>query len=191
MLRLLGILSLGGLIFGGRSRRRAMRRGLLLGAVLGFLVSRNPDMKHVHEDARAKAREARETAREAVRTARKELREARKEMIRQRNAERVEAVHTKIEQRKAEREQRLHERLDAIHAEAEARKVRKLQQKEESTREEQAEPASMGDGAQIIKELGDDLERDARTAAMAASVPTIQFPEEDERYHASGKYGYA
>ena len=191
MLRLLGILSLGGLIFGGRSRHRAMRRGLLLGAVLGFLGSRNSDMKHVHEDARDRAKEARETAREADRTARKELREARKEMIRQKNEERVDAVHTKIEQRKAEREQRLHERLDAIHAEAEARKARRLQPKAESTREEQAESASMGEGARIIRGLGENVERDARTAAMAASVPTIQFPEDDERYHPSGKYGYA
>ena len=32
MLRLLGILSLGNLLFGGHHHRRALRRGLLLGA---------------------------------------------------------------------------------------------------------------------------------------------------------------
>ena len=33
-----------------------------------------------------------------------------------------------------------------------------------------------------------DLERDARTAAMAADVPMIQFPEEDDKYFSSRKY---
>ena len=36
-----------------------------------------------------------------------------------------------------------------------------------------------------------ELESDALTAAMAASVPTIDFPEEDVKYHASEKYGFA
>ena len=44
--------------------------------------------------------------------------------------------------------------------------------------------------AKEIRDLAEDLERDARTAAMAADVPVIQFPDEDEKYHASRKYGY-
>ena len=35
-----------------------------------------------------------------------------------------------------------------------------------------------------------NIPSDARTAAMAADVPTIDFPEEDEKYHASRRYGY-
>ena len=42
-----------------------------------------------------------------------------------------------------------------------------------------------------VKELEEEMERNSRTAAMAAEVPMIQFPEEDEKYHASRKYGYA
>ena len=190
MLRLLGILSLGKLIFGGH-HRRTMRGGLLVGAILGFLLSRNPNAEHMKEKAREKAKDARRAAHEAVREARKELRNARKEWSRQRTAERVHDIHARIEERKAEREQRNQERLDAVRAETEARRVRRTQQKEEPVKEVQAEPVSMGEGARIIRELGEDLERDARTAAMAASVPTIDFPEEDERYHVSGKYGYA
>ena len=37
MLRLLGILSLGNLLFGGHHHRRALRRGLLLGALVGLI----------------------------------------------------------------------------------------------------------------------------------------------------------
>ena len=44
MLRLLGILSLGNLLFGGRHTRRALRRGLLLGALLGYFANRDFDM---------------------------------------------------------------------------------------------------------------------------------------------------
>ena len=52
--------------------------------------------------------------------------------------------------------------------------------------------ATAGDEARINEELVEELERDARTAAMAASVPTIHFPdEENEKYYSSGKYGYA
>ena len=55
-----------------------------------------------------------------------------------------------------------------------------------------AMPATAGDEAQANRELVEELERDARTAAMAASVPTIHFPEEEnEKYYSSGKYGYA
>lgn len=52
-------------------------------------------------------------------------------------------------------------------------------------------PASGTNEAKVIRDLTKDLERDARTAAMAADVPTIEFPEEDEKYFSSRKYGYA
>jgi len=191
MLRLLGILSLGNLFFGGHHHRRMMRRGLLLGAILGFLLGRNTDTDRVKEKAREKARDARRAAHEAAREARKALRNARKEWSRQRTAERVKQIHARIEERKAEREQKNQECLDAVRAEAEARRTGSARLEEKTVKEVQAEPVSMGDGVRIIRELGEDLERDARTAAMAASVPTIDFPEEDERYHVSGKYGYA
>ena len=38
------------------------------------------------------------------------------------------------------------------------------------------------------KELVEDLERDARTAAMAGDVPTIQFPEEEAGFDVPRKY---
>ena len=45
--------------------------------------------------------------------------------------------------------------------------------------------------AKEIQDLAEELERDARMATMAADVPVIEFPEEDEKYQASRKYGYA
>ena len=147
MLRLLGILSLGHLLFGGRHHCRALRRGLLLGALLGYFANRDFDMNRVQEDVRETARKARKTAREAARAIRKEIHNA----------------------RKAVREDRK--------AEAGSREVYALP--ECDTRE-----------AKEIRDLAEDLERDARTAAMAADVPVIQFPDEDEKYHASRKYGY-
>ena len=175
MLRLLGILSLGNLLFGGRRHRRALRRGLLLGALLGYFANRDFDMNRVQEDVRETARKAEKTAREAVRAVRREIRDA----------------------RKAEHDQRIAERLEAIHAEAEARRAAKEARKAE--REEQksgaagtirALPECDTREAKEIRDLAEDLERDARTAAMVADVPVIQFPDEDEKYHASRKYGY-
>ena len=46
-------------------------------------------------------------------------------------------------------------------------------------------------GSSQNRELTEELERDARTAAMAADVPTIDFPKDEEKYYSSGKYGYA
>ena len=165
MLRLLGILSLGHLVFGGRHHRRALRRGLLLGALLGYLANRNFDAQRVREDVRETAGKVRRTAHEAVRAAKKEIREA----------------------RKAEHDQRVAERLRTIQAEAEARRAAKESRKAEV----RALPVSGTNEAKEIRELAEELERDARTAAMAADVPVIHFPEEDGKYHASRKYGYA
>ena len=192
MLRLLGILSLGNLLFGGRHNRRVLRRGLLLGGILGFLASRDFDLERAEEDFRESARNAREEARKAVRTAKKEIREARKAVRDRRIMERREIIHAGIEARKAARDERLEERMSAVRAEAEARKARREQPGNTGTEKTPAIPATAGDEARINEELVEELERDARTAAMAASVPTINFPdEENEKYYSSGKYGYA
>ena len=147
MLRLLGILSLGNLLLGGQHHRRALRRGVLLGALLGYFANRDFDMNRVQEDVRETARKAEKTAREAVRAVRREIRDA----------------------RKAAREE---------------------QKTETGSREVYALPECDTREAKEIRDLAEDLERDARTAAMAADVPVIQFPDEDEKYHASRKYGY-
>ena len=158
MLRLLGILSLGNLLFGGHHHRRALRRGLLLGALLGYVANRDFDMNRVQEDVR------------------KEIRNARKAEQDQRIAERLEAIRAEAEARRAERE---------------ARKAAREEQKAETgSREVYALPECDTREAKEIRDLAEDLERDARTAAMAADVPVIQFPDEDEKYHASRKYGY-
>ena len=64
------------------------------------------------------------------------------------------------------------------------------QKAETGSREVYALPECDTREAKEIRDLAEDLERDARTAAMAADVPVIQFPDEDEKYHASRKYGY-
>ena len=74
MLRFLGILSLGHLLFGGR--RHHLRRGILFGALLGFLANRNFDKDRAAKDVRKAARNVRRTAHDAVRTARREIRKA-------------------------------------------------------------------------------------------------------------------
>ncbi len=180
MLRLLGMLSLGHLLFGGHHHR--LRRGILFGALLGFLANRHFDTDRVAKDVRKAARNVRRTAHDAVRTARREIRKAAHDR-------KAAQIHEQIDARKAERE----ERLKAIHAEIEARKARKAEVRE--SEQEQvlvhALPVSGTNEAKEIQELAEDLERDARTAAMAADVPTIDFPEGDEKYFSSGKYGYA
>ena len=176
MLRLLGILSLGNLLFGGHHHRRALRRGLLLGALLGYFANRDFDMNRVQEDVRETARKARKTAREAARAVRKEIRNARKAEQDQRIAERLEAIRAEAEARRAEREAR--------------KAVREEQKAETGSREVYALPECDTREAKEIRDLAEHLERDARTAAMAADVPVIQFPDEDEKYHASRKYGY-
>jgi hypothetical protein len=89
------------------------------------------------------------------------------------------------------------ERMDAIHAEAEARRAAREARKSahemrnaETVYKVHALPECDTREAKAIRELTEDLERDARTAAMAADVPTIQFPEDDEKYYSSRKYGY-
>ena len=92
--------------------------------------------------------------------------------------------------RRAERRQRTEERLEVIRAEAEARRAGREVRKAEAVKEVRALPESGINEAREIQELAEDLERDARTAAMAANVPVIEFPEEEGKYNASRKYGY-
>ena len=176
MFRLLGILSLGNLLFGGRHHRRALRRGLLLGALLGYFANRDFDMNRVQEDVRETAEKAKRTAREAARAVRKEIHNARRAERDEWIAERLETIHTEAEARRAERE---------------ARKAAREEREAEAFRTLHALPECDTREAKEIRELADDLERDAGTAAMAANVPTIQFPEEDEQFDTSRKYGYA
>ena len=174
MLRLLGILSLGDLLFGGHRRHRVLRRGLLWGILLGYLADKDFDADRVAVDVRKKARKARRAAREAVMAAKREIRRAEHDR-------RAAEIHEKIDARKAERE----ERPETIRAEIKARKEETRQEKTEI----RALPVSGVNEAKEIRELADELARDARTAAMAADVPTIDFPEEDEKYFSARKYG--
>ena len=183
MLRLLGILTLGNLLFGGRHHRRALGRGLLFGALLGYLANKDFDADRVAEDIREKAEKAKRTARDAVRAAKREIRKAEHDR-------RAAEIHEKVDARRAGRE----EHLDAIRAEIEARKARRKEVRrggsEQAAKQIGALPASRINEAKVIRELTEDLERDARTAAMAADVPTIDFPEGDGKYDSSRKYGY-
>ena len=172
MLRLLGILSLGRLIFGGRRHR--LFRGILLGGLLGYLANRDFDADRMAKDVRQAARNAKSAAHDAVRAARREFRNAE-------HGRRAAEIREKIASGKARHE----ERLNTIHAEIEARKAHR-----EAKNTVRALPTSGTNEAKAIRELTEDLERDARTAAMAANVPTIDFPEDEEKYFSSAKYGY-
>ena len=121
-------------------------------------------------------------ARDAIRRTQRELRETRKAEQRQRMEERLEEIRVEAEARRAERNTR--------RAEREARKAEQEQQKAETVKEIHALPESGTNEAKEIQELAADLERDARTAAMAADVPVIDFPEENEKYNTARKYGY-
>ena len=195
MLRLLGILAIGNLLFGGHRRRRALRRGLFLGGLLGYLASKHFDTERVREDARETVRAAKKTARDAARA----LRDARR-------ADQLQEIHRRTGEHVREAHERTEERLRRIHEQAEARRAARTAPETaapvtETARETQAVPAVQAlpeipevHTAPVIdlnRDLVEDLERDARTAAMAMDVPTIDFPEEDEKYTASRKYGYA
>ena len=123
MLRLLGILSLGNLLFGGRHHGRMLRRGLLFGALFGFLAHNDFDMNRVEEDIRNTAEKVKSTVSGAAKTAKQEMREARKAEHDQRVADHLNKVHADMEARKAEHDRRMAERMEAIRAEAEARRA--------------------------------------------------------------------
>ena len=175
MLRLLGILSLGHLLFGGRHHR--LRRGILFGALLGYLANKDFDADRVTEDVRKAAKKVKKTAHDAVKTAKREIQKAEHDR-------RVHEIHEKADARRAAHE----ERLNALHADIEAKKA--ARKAEVKRKEVYGLPTSGTKEAETIRELTEDLERNARTAAMAANVPTIVFPEDDEKYFSSRKYGY-
>ena len=132
-------------------------------------------------------REAREDSWEfhkAIQDARWEAREARLEKA----GERMDAVLAGIEKRGKKLAQKTAGRMKTLQVEIEARKARQVLEKTENVREVKARPVTADNEAQMNRDLVLDLERDARTAAMAADVPTIQFPEEDEKYFSSRKY---
>ena len=174
MLRLLGILSLGHLVLGGRHHR--LRRGILFGALLGYLANKDFDARRAAEDIREKSEKAKEAARKAVKAAEKEIRRAEHD-------HRVHEIREKVDARRAAHENR----LNALHAEIEAKKA--ARKAETKRKEVYALPVSGLNEAKVIRELTEDLERNSLTAAMAANVPTIDFPEEDEKYFSSRKYG--
>ena len=188
MLRLLGILAIGNLLLGGRHHRCSLHRGLLFGALLGYLANRDFDMDRARRDAGKAARKAKKAAHDAARAVREEIRNARKAEMERRVAGHAEEIRAEREARKAERER----------MRAEIREVREARgvQADRGNREVREERLVRGlpefaiNEARKIRELEEEMERNSRTAAMAADVPMIQFPEEDEKYHASRKYGY-
>ena len=146
--------------------------------------------KAIRKAAKAAAREFREAREDswefhkAIQDARWEAREAQIEKA----GERMDAMLAGIEKRGKKLAQKTVERMKTLQLEIEARKARQELEETESVREVKAEPVTADNEAQENLELVLDLERDARTAAMAANVPTIEFPEEDEKYFSSRKY---
>ena len=199
----LGILLLGNLL--GR-RRRSFGQSLLFGGLLGWLFHRNFDLEEMQADVHKAARKVRKAVRKAKHEFRDigravrdqaqmktdehvdavleqvEASQARDEERRRRTDEKIAAAQAKIEEiraRQDEREQRKAERLNNTFERMEALRARH--------QEVQAEPKAEGNEALLNRDLVAELERNARTAAMAADVPTIDFPEE-EKYNASRKY---
>ena len=137
---------------------------------------------------RRRIRESREDSRElkkAMREARWEEREARIEKA----ALRFDAMMTGIGALGRECARKTEEGVKALKDRIEARKAPWEQMKSGTIEEVQAEPVIPVDEALMNRIIVRDLEKDAaRTAAMAANVPTIQFPEEDDKYFSSRKY---
>ena len=124
--------------------------------------------KAIRKAVKAAVRECRET-REYTREFHREMREAR-----------WEAQEARLE--------KAGERMDAVLAGIEKCGKKLAQKTAESVREVQAKPEPLDYESLSNRDLVDDLERDARTAAMVANVPTIQFPEEDDKYFSARKY---
>ena len=100
-----------------------------------------------------------------------------------------------------ERQQEIAEHLGAVRAEIAERKAEREQRKAApetaAVPGRETVPAAEKEvhAAPVLdynpnEELVAELERNARTAAMAADVPTIHFPEEDGKYNASEKHLY-
>ena len=133
-------------------------------------------------------REDRREFKEAMQEARWEAREARLEKA----AERFDAVMTGIGSLGKKCARKTEEGVRALKDGIEARKAIREQMKSGTIEEEQAEPVIPVDEALMNRIIVRDLEKDAaRTAAMAANVPTMEFPEEDDKYFSARKYEQA
>ena len=130
-------------------------------------------------------REDRREFKEAMQEARWEAREARLEKA----AERFDAVMTGIGSLGKKCARKTEDGVRALKDGIEARKAIREQLKSGTIEEAQTEPVIPVDEALMNRIIVRDLEKDAaRTAAMAANVPTIEFPEEDDKYFSSRKY---
>ena len=130
-------------------------------------------------------REDRREFKEAMQEARWEAREARLEKA----AERFDAVMTGIGALGKKCARKTEDGVRALKDGIEARKAIREQLKSGTIEEAQTEPVIPVDEALMNRIIVRDLEKDAaRTAAMAANVPTIEFPEEDDKYFSSRKY---
>ena len=192
MLRLLGILTIVNLLFGGHHHRRgALRRGILLGAILGFFANRDSGADRAAEEFRERTGRARETLRQTAEEIKQEIRDAKREIRDAGSAERVahaaarEAHAAMREAHAAAQEARTAARVAhaAAHETQAARNVRQ----DDTVIAVKETPAEAAANEDLVQEL----ERNARTAAMMSDVPVIHFPEDDPKYNSSKKYGYA
>ena len=151
------------------------------------------------EASQARDEERRRNTEEKIAAAHEALR--RREELK---AERANSTLEKLEAvraRRVERQQEIAEHLGAVRAEIAERKAEREQRKAvpetAAVPVQETVPAAEKEvhAAPVLdynpnEELVAELERNARTAAMAADVPTIHFPEEDGKYNASDKYLY-
>ncbi|MBR5959446.1 MAG: hypothetical protein IKZ98_00490 [Clostridia bacterium] len=167
--------------------KRSLRKAMGIKQPVGKVRKIGKAIRKAVKAAVREFREAREDSWEfhkAIQDARWEAREARIEKA----GERMDAVLAGIEKRGKRLAQKTAGRMKTLQLEIEARKARQELEETESVREVKAEPVTADNEAQENLELVLDLERDARTATMAANVPTIEFPEDDEKYFSSRKY---
>ena len=130
-------------------------------------------------------REDRREFKEAMQEARWEAREARLEKA----AERFDAVMTGIGALGKKCARKTEDGVRTLKDGIEARKAIREQLKSGTIEEAQTEPVIPVDEALMNRIIVRDLEKDAaRTAAMAANVPTMEFPEEDDKYFSARKY---
>ena len=151
------------------------------------------------EASRARDEERRRRTDEKIAAAHEKLSQ-REELKARRLNSTLEKLET-VRARRVERQEEIAEHLAAVRAEISERKAERQQRKTApetaAVPVQESVPAAEKEvhAAPVLdynpnEELVAELERNARTAAMAADVPTIHFPEEDGKYNASGKYLY-